>query len=54
MRIKLKVINYLHIDTQGNDLNVLKVVGSLIKIVKQGVMSLLYLKRIPYIKITTF
>ncbi len=36
---KIKVINYLHIDTQGNDLNVLKGLGSLIKIVKQGVME---------------
>ncbi len=36
---KIKVINYLHVDTQGNDLNVLKGLGSEIKIIKQGVME---------------
>jgi FkbM family methyltransferase len=29
-------IDYLHVDTQGNDLNVLKGLGSLIKIVQEG------------------
>lgn len=36
---KIKVINYLHVDTQGSDLNVLKGLGNLIRIVKQGVIE---------------
>jgi len=38
-RNKIKNINYLHIDTQGNDLNILKGLGDLIKIVKRGVIE---------------
>ena len=36
---KIKNINYLHIDAQGNDLNILKGLGDLIKIVKRGVIE---------------
>ena len=35
----INIINYLHIDTQGNDLNVLKGLGDKKKIVKQGVLE---------------
>ena len=38
-RKKIKSINYLHVDTQGNDLNVLKGLGNLIKIVKRGIIE---------------
>tara|TARA_B100001996_G_C18646803_1_gene587726 strand:+ start:605 stop:1372 length:768 start_codon:yes stop_codon:yes gene_type:complete len=36
---KIEIINYLHVDTQGSDLNVLKGLGNLIGIVKQGVIE---------------
>ena len=36
---KIKKINYLHIDTQGNDLNVLKGLNKKIKIVEKGVLE---------------
>ena len=36
---KINIINYLHVDTQGNDLNVLKGLGNLIGIVEQGVIE---------------
>ncbi len=36
---KIKSINYLHVDTQGNDLNVLRGLGDLIRIVKRGVIE---------------
>jgi len=39
LKNKIKIINYLHVDTQGNDLNVLKGMENLIGIVKQGVIE---------------
>ena len=39
LKHKIEVINYLHVDTQGNDLNVLKGFEDLISIVKQGVIE---------------
>lgn len=36
---KIEIIEYLHIDTQGSDLNVLKGLGDKISIVKAGVME---------------
>jgi len=35
----ISCIDYLHIDTQGSDLNVLKGMGLYLNIVKQGVME---------------
>lgn len=44
----IKSIDYLHIDTQGSDLNVLKGLGDKIKIVKRGVMEAASKKDILY------
>lgn len=41
-------INYLHIDTQGSDLNVLKGLGEYISIVEEGVVEAAYKKDILY------
>lgn len=38
-KYKIKKINYLHSDTQGNDLNVLKGMGEFIKFVQQGLVE---------------
>ncbi len=36
---QINFINYLHIDTQGNDLNVLKGLGRFIQVVQKGVLE---------------
>lgn len=46
-------INYLHIDTQGSDLNVLKGMGKCVNIVEEGVMEAAAKKDILYINQNT-
>jgi FkbM family methyltransferase len=39
LKYKVKKISYLHSDTQGNDLNVLKGMGEFIKFLQQGIVE---------------